>query len=215
MKLWWWLLLVAGLGLLSLLPGADAQAQEAQSIGRVTALEGRVTVLRQGKFAPDPATLHKPVFQEDIIETERASKVRITLSDATVISLGEQSRFELRQFANGARQQTRPSRLAIAWGFFRAVFQERASSSSMEVITPTAIAAIRGTDFMGEVTTASTAIVALEGTIVVSHARPTVGGFVTLTPGMGTTVKGDEPPSTPTKWSESRIEGLRRATALQ
>ncbi len=215
MKLCWWLRLVAVLGLLSLLPAAAAHAQQPKSIGQVTALEGKVTVLRQGKFAPEPVTLQKPVFQEDIIETDRASKVRITLSDATVISLGEQSRFELKQFSYDARQQTRSSRLAIAWGFFRAILQEMTSPSSVEVITPTAIAAIRGTDLMGEVTADSTAIVVLEGTVVVSNVRPTFRGLSTLMPGMGTTVKGDEPPSTPTRWSESRIEGLRRATALQ
>jgi hypothetical protein len=160
-------------------------------------------------------TLQKPVFQEDIIETDRASKVRLTLSDATVITLGEQSRFELKEFSHDARQQTRLSRLAIAWGFFRAILKEMTSPSSVEVITPTAIAAIRGTDLMGEVTADSTAIVVLEGTVVVSNVRPIFRGLATLTPGMGATVKSDEPPSTPTRWSEPRIEGLRRATALQ
>jgi hypothetical protein len=215
MKLGWWLHVVAVLGLLSLLPAAAAHAQQPKSIGQVTALEGKVTVLRQGKFAPEPVTLQKPVFQEDIIETDRASKVRLTLSDATVISLGEQSRFELKEFSHDARQQTRLSRLAIAWGFFRAILKEMTSPSSVEVITPTAIAAIRGTDLMGEVTADSTAIVVLEGTVVVSNVRPIFRGLATLTPGMGATVKGDEPPSTPTRWSEPRIEGLRRATALQ
>jgi hypothetical protein len=211
----WWLRLVAVLGLLSLLPAMTVNAQQPQSIGRVTALEGKVTVLHQGKFAPEPLTLQKLVFQEDIIETDRASKVRITLSDATVISLGEQSRLDLKQFSHNARQQTRSNRLAIAWGVFRAILKEMTSPSSVEVITPTAVAAIRGTDLMGEVTEDSTAIVVLEGTVAVSNVRPMFLGVSTLTPGMGTTVKRDEPPSTPTRWSESRIEGLRRATALQ
>jgi hypothetical protein len=171
--------------------------------------------LRQGKFALEPLTLHKPVFQEDIIETDRTSKVRITLSDATVISLGEQSRLELRQFSHDARQQTRSGRLAIAWGFFRAIFKEMTSPSTVEVITPTAVAAIRGTDLMGEVTADSTDIVVLEGTVAISNVRPMFRGLSTLTPGLGTTVKGDGAPSTPKRWSESRIEGLRRATTLQ
>jgi FecR protein len=215
MKQWWQLRLVAVLGLLSLLPCAAADAQQPKSTGQVTALEGKVTVLHQGKFTPEPLTLQKPVFQEDIIETDRASKVRITLVDATVISLGEQSRLELKQFSHDASQQTRSGRLAIAWGFFRAILKEMTSSSTVEVITPTAVAAIRGTDLMGEVTADSTAIVVLEGTVAISNIRPMFRGLSTLTPGMGTTVKGDEPPSTPTRWSEPRIEGLRRATALQ
>jgi hypothetical protein len=214
MKQRWRLRLVAVLGLLSLLPWEVGYAQQSKGIGHVTALAGTVTVLRQGKFAPEPLTLQRAVFQEDIIATDRASKVRITLADATVISLGEQSRLELRQFSYDARQQTRSGRLALALGFFRAILKEMTSPSSVEVITPTAVAAIRGTDLMGEVTADSTAIVVLEGTVAVSNVRPTVSGLATLTPGMGTTVKADEPPSTPTNWSESRIEGLRRATAL-
>jgi hypothetical protein len=209
------LCLVAVLGLLSVLPCAAAHAQQPKSIGQVTAIDGKVTVLRQGKFAPESLTVRKPVFQEDIIETDRASKVRITLTDSTVISLGEQSRLELKQFSHDARQQTRSSGLAISWGVFRAIFKEMLSPSTIEVITPTAVAAIRGTDLMGEVTTDSTAIVVLEGTVGVSNVRPMFRGLSTLTPGMGTTVKADEPPSTPTRWSESRIEGLRRATAVQ
>jgi hypothetical protein len=209
------LCLVAVLGLLSVLPCAAAHAQQPKSIGRVTAIDGKVTVLRQGKFAPEPLTLQKPVFQEDIVETSRASKVRIALTDSTVISLGEQSRLELNRFAHDARQQTRSGRLAVTWGIFRAIFKGMLSPSTVEVITPTAVAAIRGTDLMGEVTADATAIVVLEGEVAVSNVRPMVRGLSTLTPGMGTTVRADEAPSTPTRWSESRIEGLRRATAIQ
>jgi FecR protein len=210
-----WLCFLVVLGLLSLPPSAAAQAQDGKSIGQVTALEGKVTVLPPGKFAPEPLTLRRPVFREDIIETDRASKVRITLIDATVISLGEQSRLELKQFSYDPGQQTRAGRFAITVGIFRAILKEVILQSASEVNTPTAVAAIRGTDLMGEVTPDSTAIVVLEGTVGVSHARPSVPGLVTLTQGMGTTVTSDQPPSGPTRWSESRIEALRRATAIQ
>lgn len=215
MKQWFRLRLVAVLGLLSLLVAAAVQAQQTKSIGQVTAVEGKATVLRQEKFAPEPLTLQKPVFQEDVIETDRASKVRITLIDGTVISLGEQSRLELQQFAYDARQRTRSGRLAIPWGFVRTIFKEMSSLSSIDLITPTAVAAIRGTDLMGEVSAEATAIVVLEGTVAISNLRPMFRSLSTLTPGMGATVRGDDPPSTPTRWSESRIEALRRATSIQ
>jgi hypothetical protein len=215
MKQCWLLRLLVVLGLFSLLPFTAAHAQHGKSIGQVTALEGKVTVLHQGRFAPELLTLRMPVFQEDIIETDRASKVRITLTDATVISLAEQSRLELRHFSHDAPRQTRVGRFVMSLGVFRAILMEIISQSAFEVITPTAVAAIRGTDLMGEVTPDSTAIVVLEGTIVVSTVRPGVTGIATLTPGMGTTVRSDEPPSAPTRWSESRVEMLRRATTIQ
>lgn len=210
-----WLCFVLMLGLLSLLSSGAAQAQDGRSIGQVTGLEGNVTVLPQGKFAPELLTLRRPVFREDIIETDRASKVRITLTDATVISLGELSRLELKEFAQETRQQTRAGRFAMTLGVFRAILKEMMPLSTFEVTTPTAIAAIRGTDLMGEVSPNSTAIVVLDGSVGVSNIRPNVPEQVVLSPGMGTTVTSGQSPSTPTRWSESRIEALRRATTLR
>jgi hypothetical protein len=206
---------MAILGLLSLLPSATAQAQDGRSIGQVTGLDGKVTVLPQGKFTPELLTLRRPVFREDIIETDRASKVHITLTDATVISLGEQSRLELSHFSQEARQQTRVGRFAITMGVFRAILKEMFPPSTFEVTTPTAIAAIRGTELMGEVSLNSTAIVVLDGTVAVSNIRPSLPEQVVLTPGMGTTVTSGQPPSAPTRWSESRIEALRGSTTLR
>jgi hypothetical protein len=208
--------ILVGLSLLGMLPMASsAWPQPRGSIGRVTALEGQAKVLRQGQFAPEPMVLQKLVFQEDIIETGVASKVRITLTDATVISLGEQTRLELKQFLYNARQQTHIARFLISSGVFRATVKRLIPQSTFEAITPTAVAAIRGTDLMGEVTANSTAIVVLEGVVEISNVRPLFPGIATLTPGTGTTVTADQLPSPPTKWSESRIEALLKATTIQ
>jgi hypothetical protein len=207
---------LVGLSVLGmLLPASTVWPQSPQSIGRVTAVEGQVTVLRQGKFAPEPLIVQKPVFQEDIIQTDAGAKIRVTLIDDTVLSLGEKSRVELKQFLYNARQQTRTGRLTIVSGIFRAIVKKLIPQSTFEVITPTTVAAIRGTDLMGEVTADSTAIVVLEGTVTISNARTRSRGLTTLTPGAGTTVRDDEPPSAPTRWSESRIEALRKATTIQ
>jgi ferric-dicitrate binding protein FerR (iron transport regulator) len=200
-------------GMFCTAPGVWSQPQD--SIGRVTAVEGRATILRQGRFALEAATLQKPVFQEDIIETDVASKVRITLTDATVISLGERSRLELKQFLYDPRQQTRTGRFIISSGIFRTIIRTLIPQSTIEIITPTALAAIRGTDLMGEVSAESTAIVVLEGTVMVSNASPRFRGSATLTQGTGTTVVDEQPPSAVTKWAESRIEALRQATTVQ
>jgi hypothetical protein len=199
-------------GMFCMAPGVWSQPQD--SIGRVTAVEGRATVLHQGRFAPEAMTLQKPVFQEDIIETDVASKVRITLTDSTVISLGERSRLELKQFLYDPRQQTRTARFTIPSGVFRTVVKALIPQSTVEIITGIALAAVRGTDLMGEVSAESTAIVVLEGTVVVSNVRPRFNAVATLTPGMGTTVVDEQPPGAVTKWSESRIEALRRATTI-
>jgi hypothetical protein len=198
-----------------LLATANIGAQPADSVGRVTAIEGRATILRQGRFVAEPLRLKTLVFPEDVIETDAASKVRITLADATAVSLGEQSRLEVTQFLYDARQQTRTAHLGITRGFFRAIINKLVPQSTFDMVTPTAVAASRGTDLMGEVTAESTSIVVLEGAVMISNVRTPFRDSVTLTPGTGTTVVADQPPSAPTQWSEARIEALRRATAVQ
>ena len=208
------LLMVLGL-FGGLLRASTAWPQPKASIGKVTALEGKATVLRQGRFVPEPLANQEAIFQEDIIRTDVASKVRITLIDATVISLGEQSRLELNEFVYSWQQQIRTGRLAIPVGIFRAIVKKLIPQSAFEVTTPTAVAAIRGTDFMGEVKPDSTAMVVLEGTVVISNVRATFRGIAALLEGTGTTVTRDQPPTAPTRWSASRIEALQRATALR
>ena len=205
-----------GLSLLALLllMASPARTQSEEPIGSVAAIVGQGTILRQGRVGPEPLAVRTPVFQQEIIETAAASKVAITLTDGTAISLGERSRLELTHFSHEARQQTYTARLRILSGLFRTIVRKLTPQSVFEVGTPTAVAAIRGTDLMGEVTADSTAIVVLDGTVMVSHARPGFDGPVTLIQGMGTTVKGDEPPSAPKRWSDSRIEALRTATAV-
>jgi hypothetical protein len=194
---------------------ASTHAQQEPSIGKVTALAGKATVLRQGRFAAAPLAVQMPIFEGDIIQTEAASKLGITLLDDTLLSLGEQSRLEMRQFVYAARQQPRTARFVIPTGVFRVIIKTLFPQSTTEVITPTAIAAIRGTDLMGEVTADAAAIVVLEGSVVISEARPTFRGLTTLSEGMGVTVTASQPPPAPTRWSASRIEALRRATAVQ
>jgi hypothetical protein len=197
-----------------LLMASTARPQLPEGIGRVTAIEGQATVFHHGQFSNESLAVETPVFRGDIIETAAASKIIITLTDATVISLGERSHLEVTQFLYDTRQQAHTARLHILSGVFRTIVSKLIPRSAFEVRTTTAVAAIRGTDLMGEVTADSTAIVVLDGTVMVSHARPSIGGQVTLTQGLGTTVKSHEPPSVPKKWSESRIEALRKATAI-
>jgi hypothetical protein len=105
--------------------------------------------------------------------------------------------------------------LTISVGVLRAVARTLLPQSTFEVTTPTAIAAIRGTDFMAEVTPDAMAVVALEGMVAVFGVRTIFRGPVTLTAGMGSTIRRDQHPSPPSKWTAERIEHLRGATTIR
>ena len=193
-------------------PGLCAQPQS--SVGRVTGLVGSATVLSTDRFQPRALALQNPLYQQDVIQTEATSRLRLTFRDETVITLGEESRLEITSYLYSPRQKTRTSLLTFPVGVFRAIVKQVLPHSTFEVATATAVAAIRGTDWMGEVRPDATAIVVLQGEVAVSNPRSAMAGTVTLTPGMGTTVRVDQAPTTPTQWGGARVDALRQATSL-
>jgi hypothetical protein len=195
--------------------GTAGDAQRAEGVGKVTALEGSATVQRKGTSAPQPIRAQSLVYPQDVIRTQSASKLRVTFVDDTLVSIGEKSTLEVTEFVYAPQQQRQTSVLTMSVGMLRAIARELLPQSTFEVATPTATAAIRGTDFMAEITSEASSIVALEGSVAVSGTDTLFRPPVTLNVGMGTTVRRNEAPSAPTKWGEARIEALRRATTIR
>jgi hypothetical protein len=189
-------------------------AQQQQSIGAVTALQGKATVMHPGSTHAEALTKQSLLYQDDTIQTEGASKLTLTFSDGTVLFLGEQSTLKITKFVYAPQQSTHSALFAIPKGIFRAIARKILPQSQFEISTTTAVAALRGTDWLGEVLPDSTAVVVLQGQVAVSHIRAEIVGEVLLTEGMGTDVKGNQPPTTPKKWGEARVNALRKAVML-
>jgi hypothetical protein len=188
-------------------------AQQPDSVGRVVALTGQVMVQHPGS-TPEPLTMQSPLYRYDLIHTQAAAKVRIALVDGTILSLGEQSTLRISDFVYTPGQESRKALLTVIGGVFRLVVTTVLPRSSFEVHTTNTVAAIRGTDWLGQVERNTTALVVLQGEVAVAHIRPEVQGSVQLTAGMGTDVVGEQPPTPPKQWGEARLQGLITATTL-
>lgn len=206
----WWLSILTIAG--TLLWSITVLAQE--SIGQVAALQGQATVQRAGSAQTMPVSVQSPVYRDDTIQTLEASKIKLFLIDGTELALGERGMMTLSQFVFAPQRQTHRGVVSIARGIFRAVTRKVLPQTTFEVRTATAVAAVRGTQWLGEVTPDTTAIVVLEGEVSVVHADARVRGTVVLTPGLGTDVKGQSPPTAPRQWPEKRVSTLQQATAL-
>jgi hypothetical protein len=64
-----------------------ASAHEAPKVGRISALEGRATVLRQGMDRPDSLAVDSALYRADTVQTAASSKARLSLEDDTVITM--------------------------------------------------------------------------------------------------------------------------------
>lgn len=195
-------------------PHAPARAQAAaEAVGRVTAAVGTVLVTGPdgsgGGGEARRLTEGAPVFQGDRIETAAGSRVRLEFVDESVVSLGENCAFTIDWFLYAPAIDLRSVLFLVPRGILRLV-ASLVPDSTFELRTNTAVASVRGTDWMAEATADSTAVVVLDGRVAVGNAL----GAVVLSEGEGTDVAAGEPPTPPVRWGAARVQRFLQATAV-
>lgn len=189
---------------------AGALAAAGDPAGRVAALVGMVVATGQGEAEARALAPEAPVFEGDRIETASGSRVRLVFADDSVVMLGENTTLTVDWFLYAPRTSLRSALLLVPAGIFRVIVGALIPDSQFEVRTATAVASVRGTDWMAEATADATAVVVLEGRVAVGNAL----GEVTLGRREGTTVRAGEPPTPPSEWGQARIDAFERATAV-
>lgn len=189
--------LVTTLGLLLALWPAGAAAQI--KAGVVTNLQGAATAARAA--APQPVALKfkDDVFQNDRIVTQDRSIVRLLLGGRAVVTVRERSSLTITEVPGATTINLDTGKIAVA------VARERMKpGEQLEVKTPNAVAAVRGTVFIVEVIRATaqgpgappsggvtTHVFGFSGFVGVNFG----GGFVNVGPGMFAFGIGNNPPS--------------------
>jgi hypothetical protein len=116
------------------------------SAGTITFLDGEASRLAGGKSA----RLEKgaAIFQGDLIETARRTRVELTLVDQSVLRLGPLSRVELdaAAFGKGAGDRKVSARLRVG-NVWAHVTKALGGEARFEVKTENAVAGVRGTTF--------------------------------------------------------------------
>jgi len=185
-----------------------ANASEA-IVGSVVAVRGEVFV--ETSAGQQPLTIGTPVHLKDTI-VSAAGKARIALADGTVISVGENTRLRVVEYESKAVDQK--TRLSLLSGVLRLVVAKVSPAGSFEVETETAIAAVRGTDWVIEATSENTAVALIAGVVAVSNR----GGPERITvvldrPGQGTDVRRNSAPTPVKEWGAERFANtVARAT---
>ncbi len=121
----------------------------ADDIGVVTAVNGTASLLR-GSVPAQPVKFKDKVQWRDVIETSKNASARVLLLGKTSLAVRELSRVELREEAvAGGRAQT----MVVLSGKVRAIVERSFMNKGeqVEVRSPNAVAAVRGTDFVVEV----------------------------------------------------------------
>ena len=161
---------IASLGILLLLWSTPAPAQ-APSIGTVDALVGDCSVVRFGESGARALAVGAPLYEGDRIRTDAGARLRLAFVDGTVVQLGESTDLVLDWFLHAPDAGTQNVLLRVSSGIFRVILELVLPRAAFEVQTTTAVASVRGTDWISEVTPDATATVALEGQVATPQHR--------------------------------------------
>lgn len=145
---------------------AFAQAEE-PAIGRVASLRGAATVRHaQSPDLDEPLAVGTVIRKSDVLVTGPASSLRILMQDKSLLDLGERSRVSLLSY--GVKNGRRESASVKVWigRLWARVSTSIAGEKNFEVTTPNAVAGVRGTRFLVDVSpTGETSVTVEEGAV--------------------------------------------------
>jgi len=178
-------------------------------VGSVLAVRGAVS--SDAGAGPQALAANAPVHLGDTI-ISAAGKAKIALDDGTIISVGENSRVRIADY--GSKPGELKTHLSLLSGVLRLLVAKITPTGTFEVETETAIAAVRGTDWLIEATPELTSVAILSGAVAVSGRDAAAQTTVVLSePGEGTDVRRGSAPTAVAGWGARRfINLLARAT---
>jgi len=118
----------------------------AAPVGRVTEMTGPTEIVRNKKSVS--GSVNSAVEMQDTITTAR-SRVELTFEDKTTVKMTEQSKLVIDDFVYDANKGTGKLAVRVALGTARYASGQIAKTNpqAVNVSTPTATVAVRGTDF--------------------------------------------------------------------
>ncbi len=143
-------------------------------IGLTTGIEGTVSQSHKGQKGSKNTELATPVYMHDRIKTEKDSSAAFTFDDESQLVLGEEANIRVSKHIYDPDKDFRQTIVKLALGTVRfKVTKGKSAGSEFKVVTPTAIAGVRGTEFVVTVAEdGTTSFTVLEGEIETAPFTP-------------------------------------------
>ena len=140
------------MGLLLLMTSGPAVAQVRQEQATLTVVVGNVEVLTGGATAWRRATIGMRLAQGDEVRAATNSEAEMAMTDGSVMKVTAETRLQVRQLDADPTTRVRNSFFHLVAGRIRAVVAQvavtlvQARQGGFVISTPTAVAAVRGSD---------------------------------------------------------------------
>jgi hypothetical protein len=186
----------------------------AQEIGTVASLEGSAELGSEGDWRS--VAISSPVYLGDTLRTGQPGRVRIVFQDDSVLNVGDDSEVVVDEQVFDPEDGSYRSALRLLRGKVRALVSDyyRSPGAEYEVETATAVAGVRGTEFLVafDAIAQRTEVIGIVGRVAVNGLQGRAEEEVFITAGDVTSVASGGRPTAPGRVGadlfRQQIEGL-------
>lgn len=189
----------------------------ADSTGTFMVVKGDVQVTSKAG-GTQKAKIGMKVQESDIIASGPDSRAKIVMSDKNVINISPDTKLELEKYIYDPNSDNKQVSLNVLQGKVRATVEQKydGEKNKFHVKTPSAVAGVRGTDFLTSFSPKNreTKIVTFEGRVAVGLPGPngSIANPVYVNPGQTTTAQSGAPPSKPEAVPANELKNMNSET---
>lgn len=188
-----------GLGILMTLSLSTAHAQAVHGVLRVVKGDVQIKSSKTGQTVK--ARMGEKVFPKDTVITGAESRAKIVMVDNNEINVSPDSQIEIQNYEFDPAAGKKNVLLNVIYGKVRNKVEQKydGKTSKFEIKTPTAVAGVRGTDFLTGFQNNQTNVVTFHGRVEFGLPGPngTIVNPVMVTAGNQATNLGGAPPAPP------------------
>lgn len=194
------------------LTGATAWAGNVHGVLQVVKGDVQIKSGKDGKMSK--GKIGGKVFPKDTIITGKDSRAKIVMVDNNVLNISPDSRIEIENYEYAPDQGKKEVLLNVLYGKVRSKVEQKydGETSKFQVKTRTAVAGVRGTDFIASYVPATNAssVVTFEGTVAFGQLGPggRIENPVAVGRGQFTEVRGSAPPEPPKPMPPAQLANL-------
>lgn len=198
------------------------QAYAAESVhGVLRVVKGDVQIKAAKDGALSKARMGAKIFPKDTIITGKDARVKIVMTDNNEINVSPDSQLVFQNYVYEPEKGKKDVLLNVIYGKVRSKVEQKydGQQTKFQVKTPSAVAGVRGTDFMTSFNSLSgtSQVVTFEGEVTFGKPGPnnTIIGQVTVQPGQMSIIAAGQTPQAPTAVPKTQLTQMDSDTAAE
>ncbi len=171
--------------------------------------------------ATEAAKAGKKVSEGDTIVSGADSRAKIVMSDKNVLNILPESKMTISKYQGDPAAGNQNVELKVEYGKVRAAVEQKydGDKSKFNIKTPTAVAGVRGTDFITgfNASTRETSVVTFAGSVALGQPGPngSIAGAVYVNQGEATRQVGTTAPEAPKPMDKVEMQQMNNDSAAE